>query len=653
MTLRRSKIGLRAEQNADNGDPPPLLQSRTPLGCASQDYDEEYKPVMVADAILHKWVGRKRYRVIRISTRNNRREEVVREELCLSDAPDGCKSPPPRWQKFKLQGLNNGRVWSEDWNPKPDHQPKGAQYYTVPAGEVMNRPRLPDLELARKHGMEQGAGSEYVKGPGSLAGSQVGVGMGGGGVVGSMAPPSTIGRESKIFSVRSGQRELNYNSKYERSVMRTTPVSCMAGDRDAPERTLAHRLGLDIVETASVQDGAMTAPLTSSAPRLSGQASRRQLTLTNVAILEAQTGQPTHPTAVVRGKLRDVAPGDEGRTIWLGDETPRRPASIAPSESLRGAPQTAIKTRAAASGTSSARSCSAGRLPPLAPVFTVPRDLRDIDIPEADPIISPAPQNVNHNRTAASVVSSARSGSAARLPPLAPGSTVPRDPRDFDIDIPEDDRFISRPKTQREQELEAQLEESKRREADMEDELAKLSGMNVTGMEGVDNRPVHSRKLVPGQGSQQGSQARRGGPPGGHRLGGMPRDPRDSANYCIPSTMRTGIRSSNWGSACGGSQRGDRGEGNFRHGDRGGRGGLSGRGGGSQAGGSTNGGSQRGGRRGGGGSRFGGSQRGAGGGGGGLGGDGPIRQPQDGPDPVAEYESMRKEAEEKYPFQDA
>lgn len=592
--MSRIQIGLREGQNADNGDPPPLLLSRTPHGRAYQDYDEEYKPVMGA-AILHKWAQRKRYRVIRISTRNNRGEEVVREELCLSDAPDGCKSPPPRWQKFKLQGLNNSRVWSEDWNPKPDHQPKGAQYYTIPAGEVMSRPRLPDLELARKHGLEEGAGSEYVGGPGSLAGSQVGVGMGGGSVMGSMAPPSTFGRESKIFSVRSGQRELNHNSKHERSVMRTTPVSSVAGDRDAPERTLAQRLGLDIVKTTSIQDGPMSASSASSAPRLSGQASRRQLTLTNVAILEAQTGLPTHPAAVVRGKLRDVAPGDEGRTIWLGDETPRRPVGIAPSESLRSAPQTAIQTRAVVSGTSSARNCSAGC-----------------------------------------------------LPPLAPGFPVPRDPRDFDIGIPEDDRFVTRPQTQEEQKLEAQLEESKGGENDMEAELAKLSGMNVTGMEGVDNRHVHSRTWVLRQDSQQGSQACRGGPPGGQRLGGVARDPRDSANDCIPFTMRTGIGSRNGGSAYGGSQRGGRGEGSFRHGGRGGRGGLGGRGGGSQAGGSTYGGSERGGRRGGGGRQFGGSQRGAGGGCG-----SPIRHPQDGLDQVAEYERMRKEAEEKYPFQDA
>lgn len=380
VTMRRIQVGLRAGQNAENGDLPPPPVSRAPDGHPSQDYDEEYVQAATGPgATQYKWVCGKRYRLVRPLNKRGDGEED-KEVLCLSDEPLGCNSPPPRWQKFKLQGSKNGRVWSEDWDPQPDHQPKGAQYYMVPAGEAMNRPRLPDLELSRKHGMEKGEGSEYVGGPGSVAGSQADVGIGGGNVIGgsvigSMAPPSTIGREFKIFSVKKGYSVTNHDptQKHERSVMRTTPVSSMAGDRDAPQRTLAQRLGLDIVETSSVQDGPMNTASRSSAPRNSGQASRRQLTFTNVAILEAQTGQATHPAAVVRGKLRDVAPGDEGRKIWLGDERLRRPASIAPSESLRGALQTAGQARAATSGTSSGRNGSADRLSLIGP-----RDPRDV-----------------------------------------------------------------------------------------------------------------------------------------------------------------------------------------------------------------------------------------------------------------------------------
>lgn len=559
------EVELRARQSTETPDPPERQPARAPRGPdrgrASQDREEPINDELYRhDPKRQKYAGRtaKRHRTMGtvlqvpvldenrnhvrdIHGRNKYRNEEWESDVSVgsdSPPPAWCKSPPPSWAKIKLSG-RNGLIWDSKWDPQKDPEPKGARNFAVPAGEALVRPKLPILEFLGRNGMESRRGSEFLGGAtGSLAGSRSQTGGGISGTVrSSMAPPSTYAPQSMRYSVRYKELRDRRDDKHERSITRTTPVSSIAGTKDdAPVRSMAQRLGLGLQISTSIENRPLTAPSTSSAPRISGlgEVHRRQLTLTNVAILEAQTGQPTHPAAVVRGKLRDIASGDDDRMLWLGDETHRGSASIAPSDNIRATHQAINHNPVAISATPRDRNSGASRLRPVAPNFIVPRHSRviDLDIPEDDCFISPAPQNINQDRALASPAYSAGNGNAPRLPPHARHLTVP------------------------------------------------------TGV--------------------------------GHGQG-----------TC----------------AYGGSLTGSRETLNFR-GPRGGRGGFGERCGGSQAGGIRCGGRQRGGRRAGGRSLYSERHRGGRGGCGGR----PQRPPADHEE---EYERMRKEAEEKYPFEEA
>lgn len=205
---------------------------------------------------------------------------------------------PPDPLKLKLNG-RGGMPWDKKWDPQADPEPKGAVHFTVPAREAILRRPVPDLELLRKSGMEDGEGSEYIRPSSNLGAGSVGGGS-------SMGPPpSTIRTTAMRYSVRDGEMLEREDARHERSIMRTTSVNSLGVDRDAGiPRSLAQRVGTTLEGGVTEQSIEEEEPSASYSQR---QPAGRQLTFTNVTRLEKETGQSRATSSASKQARNDTA----------------------------------------------------------------------------------------------------------------------------------------------------------------------------------------------------------------------------------------------------------------------------------------------------------------------------------------------------------